>query len=333
MKTIINILLIISILSCSSESNPNETEEQNCGIYEGNVILKTMIEIEDFAQCNYTEITGNLGIYDGNVQYPVTSLIALSSLKKIGGILSLNSLSVLSTLNGLHNIESVKLLSINYAQELEDVDAIDKLQTNYIEMGNNISLQNINGLDMNSEEMFTVAFYDNPVLANLNCFSNIKSIRNALIIENNDSLIDLSGFNNIETIGLDSSSSTCCGTLIIEDNDNLISFSGLNNLIQIKGNTIISNNFSIEDIDDLSNLETMDGDLTIRYNTYLNNLDGFQNLTSLDGDIKIHDNPLLRRFCGMQNLFLSNGHSGTYLVFNNPSNPTQSDILNAPPCN
>jgi len=308
-KIIITILLSQFVLGCSNKDNETESIEQFCGIYEGSVVLRTMSEIEEFAQCNYTEITGHLRIFDGNVQFPILSLSALSSLNRVGGNLSLGNLNSISTLDGLQNIEYANGLLINNLSLVEDLDPLDKLQTDYIEINNNISLRNIDALDMNSDEMITIAIYNHPVLESLHAFSNIKTIRIALIIENNDSLIDLAGLDSIEYVGLDYSPNICCGSLIIEDNDNLVSLSALNNLIELKGNTHIANNFNLVSID------------------------GFYNLTTLFGDLKIHDNPLLIRFCGLQNLFLSNGHMGDYVVFNNLSNPQPSNILNAPPCN
>jgi hypothetical protein len=337
-KTIIKFLLLLFILSCNNNEDQNETEEQFCGIYVGNILLRTMTEIEEFAQCNYSEITGNLGIFDGIIQSPITSLSSLSSLKKIGGDLSLNSLSVLTTLNGLHNIESVNYLSINYTNQLENLDKIDLLQTKFIEMSNNISLKNINALDMDSDEMGLIAIYNHPVLENLQCFSNIKFIRNNLTISNNNSLIDLSGLDSLERVGTYSGPNNTgpndpTRALVIEDNRNLLSVNGLNNLREIKGDIWIYNNFFLENIDGLSNLLSIYRNLYINENTYLNNLDGLQNLSYLNGDIQIASNPLLRRFCGLHTLFSTNGHNGSYGVGGNYFNPSAYQIQLAPPCN
>jgi hypothetical protein len=337
-KTILKFLLLLFILSCNNNDDQNETEEQSCGIYKGNILLRTMTEIEEFAQCNYSEITGNLGIFDGNIQRPITSLSSLSSLKKIGGKLSLNSLSVLTTLNGLHNIESVKFLTINSTNQLENLDKIDLLQTERIEMNNNISLKNINGLDMDSDEMAKIAISNHPVLENLQCFSNIKFIRNYLSISNNNSLIDLSGLDSLERIGIYSGTNSSGPNnpekvLVIEDNRNLLSVNGLNNLREIKGDIWIYNNFFLENIDGLSNLLSIYQNLNINLNTNLNNLDGFQNLSYVNGDIQITSNPLLRRFCGLHNLFSTNGHNGSYVVAGNYFNPSDYQIQLAPPCN
>lgn len=333
MKKLIGLLFLISfILGCSNNSSSEEEIEMSCGIFEGNINLRTPGEIAQFAECNYTEITGNLGIFDGNIQNPITDLSALSSLRKIGGRLSLTSLSVLNSLNGLHNIESARSLGVAYVEKLENLDDLDRLQTISIEIVGNAALRNIDALDMISNEMSGIAFYDNPVLENLNCFSNITSIRKVLILDNNDSLVDLTGLNNVENIGLDYLFSVCCGSFYISNNQNLVSLEGLNNVTQIRGHMWITNNFSLQNIDAFANLNNINGDLTIRQNPFLENINGFVNLLSLDGDIAIHENSSLRKFCGLRNLFLADGHDGEYLVFGNFFNPTPTNITNAPPC-
>ena len=331
-KTILNIILTITVLSCSSGDQPNETGEQFCGVYYGSVDLVSDEMIKDFAKCNYTEITGTLGIYDYSVYDPITSLSPLKSLKKIGGKLVLTSLKELTNLDGLQNLESVGSLEIFYADKLENLNALDKLQTTYIEMSKNPSLKNIDALDMDIEEMTTIAFTDLPLLESLKCFSNVKSIRNALIIENNDSLIDLTGLENVESIGLATTPADCCGTLVIDDNYNITSLKGLDNLTKIRGDFHLTTNYALTNIDALKNLTYIDGDLNIVQNTHLGDLDGLQNLTTLRGDLVIRNNLLLAWFCGLQNLFLADGLTGRYTVDHNLNNPSEYYIVNSPPC-
>lgn len=318
---------MIFTISCSKDDSQNDTQEQFCGIYVGNIKLRTMIEIEEFAKCNYSEITGDLSIFDGNIAYPITDLSELSSLTKVGGHLGIGNLNVLTNLKGLHNITSARLLLLGGNKVLSNLDDLDNLQTGYIEINNNPALQNINGLDMDSDEMTTIAIYNCPSLTNLNCFFNIKTITSALIIENNFGLKNLQGLQNLETIGTNYSAD-CCGSFQLEDNYNLESINELNNLTYIKGGTVIHNNYSLLHIDGLSNVTKIEGDLNIRYNFFLNHLNGLQNVDELEGEINIYDNPSLRNFCGLQNLFTSNGHTGSYLIFGNYNNPQHNQIIN-----
>lgn len=331
-KAILNIIITISVLSCSSGDQPNEIGEEFCGVYYGSVSLISDEMIKEFAKCNYTEITGTLGIYDYSVYDPITSLSPLKSLKKIGGQLALNSLKELTNLDGLQNLESVGTLLIHHADKLENLNALDKLQTAHIEMGKNASLKNIDALDMDIEEMVTIAFSDLPLLESLKCFSNVKSIRNALYIVNCDSLMDLTGLENVESIGLPTSPADCCGTLGIHGNYNITSLKGLDNLTKIRGDVNLSTNYALANINALKNLTYIDGDLKIILNTHLRDLDSLQNLTTLRGDLVIRNNLLLAWFCGLQNLFLADGLTGSYIVENNLNNPYEYDILNSPPC-
>ena len=332
MKKLLSFLFVCVLLfGCSNNSDPEEVVEMSCGIYQGSINLRTPGEIAQFAACNYTEVTGTLGIFDGNVQNPITSLSALSSLERIGGRLSLVQLSALSNLDGLQNIESAAGISIHFTDLLENLGELDKLQTNSIELSNNASLRNIDALDMDADEIWTIGLNDNPLLESLNCFSNITSIRIALIIDNNDSLLDLSGLDNVENIGLNNITD-CCGSLYIDGNQNLRSLSGLDKVTEINRRIWINDNFSLENTDGLNSLTRLTGDFYVSNNTFLDNINALQNLVYLDGDIDIIGNPSLRRFCGLQNLFLADGHDGAYQVFGNFFNPTPTNILNAPAC-
>ena len=86
MKKLLCMLFIGFLFFSCSNSDPQEDIEIFCGIFEGNVALRTPGEITQFAKCNYTEITGNLSIFDGNGENPIMSLSALSSLQRIGGL-------------------------------------------------------------------------------------------------------------------------------------------------------------------------------------------------------------------------------------------------------
>lgn len=308
MKYLATLLAITLLFNCSNSDNGSEEEAQFCGIYEGDIFLPSDDAIREFGKCNYTEITGYLSIGESSYAFTITDLSPLSSISKVGGALLLHSLRELNNLNGLHNIESATRLSIAYAEALENLDDLDKLQTRDIALSNNYALQNIDGLDMESDTIGTIGIINSPLLTNLNCFSNIKTISNAFSIEGCDSLIDLGGLNNVKSIG-ELYSSSCCGALVIKDN------------------------FLMESIDGLEKLTFLGGPLNIRNNTYLENLDGLKNLVYLHGDIDIYDNSLLRRFCGLQNLFLTNGQvNGDFNVYNNYNNPTQTMIMNAPAC-
>lgn len=323
-RIILNVLYLVIITSCSKENNLNDNQEQYCGVYEGDVLLRTMIEIEDFAKCNYTEVTGTLGISDGNVQYPITDISTLSSLTKVG-TLTLVNLNALTNLNGFRNITSVGSLNLVGLKVLENLDDISNLQTRNLLVMENPILQNIDALDMNFDTMNTIQIIDCPLLNNLNCFSNIKSITNVLTITNNSGLNDLYGLNDLETIGANYKAD-CCGSLIIRGNHNLKSINSLINLTSVKGGIVIEFNFYLDNLNGFSNMTNLEGDLTIQYNDYLSNLDGFKSLSHLDGDINILFNPLLSRFCGLKNLFVSDGHNGTYTVAGNLFNPSANQI-------
>ena len=76
MKKICNTFLILLILtSCNKEDDTNFIEK----IYDGNVIVETQEQVENFASQNYSEINGNLMI--GGVNRESVEITSLSPLK------------------------------------------------------------------------------------------------------------------------------------------------------------------------------------------------------------------------------------------------------------
>jgi hypothetical protein len=251
MKYLATLLAITLLFNCSNSDNGSEEEAQFCGIYEGDIFLPSDDAIREFGKCNYTEITGYLSIGESSYAVTITDLSPLSSITKVGGALQLSSLRELNSLNGLHNIESASRLHIAYAVALENLDDLDKLQTSYIELSNNYALKNIDGLDMESDTIGTIAFFDCPSLINLNAFLNIKT----------------------------------SGYLGIKGCDSLTSLQGLNSLETINGGLSIRDNFYLESLDELSNLTYLKGDIFIRDNPYLRYFCGLKPLFLADGHI------------------------------------------------
>ena len=327
MKNFIYLALLIIIVSCSS--NDSSEEILNCGVYEGDISLYTPLLLEEFIKCNYTEITGDLTIGDGNVAYPIEDLSGLSSLTKVGGTLGIGNLNELQSLHGLHNITSAESLSIGNAYHIDNLDELDKLQTDRIHLVNNPLLSNIDGLDMSSNTLEYVYIRNCPLITNLNCFSNITKITAGLHIQYIDGLTDLYGLHNLETIG--TYNIGYGGRFSLEGNENLLGINELKSLNSIIGGITVENNYNLPDLDGLSNITSLQGDITIKWNFYLHNLNGFKNVTSFDGKIHITENPSLRSYCGLQSI-LTWGIVDDFVVYGNYNNVSEAQILNAPPC-
>jgi len=121
-------------------------------------------------------------------------------------------------------------------------------------------------------------------ISNLNGLSKVTSIGNWLIIEYADSLLNLSGLDNLNSTG----------GLLIWFNLKLTSMSGLDNLISINGHVLIGENDSLQDLGGLENLNSIGGSLDIDYNTRLNNIKAIENIESATiTDLYIYGNPNL----------------------------------------
>jgi len=102
------------------------------------------------------------------------------------------------------------------------------------------------------------------------------------LIENNDALVNLGGFNELNLIG---------GKVKILNNYNLISLTGLEGLTSIGDYLWISNNNSLSNLTGLVNLFFIEGFLAINDNITLTTLTGLDNIifTSIE-DLYIYNN-------------------------------------------
>ena len=149
-------------------------------------------------------------------------------------------------------------------------------------------------------------------ITNLNGFSVLTSIAGSLSIKWANSLVDLSGLENITSIGGD----LYIGVLSTwkqGGNDSLINLDGLSGLKSIGGNLYIGFNASLTSIEGLSNLTSIGGSLEIEGNASMPNLNGLENLTSIPGNLEIGDfggwktqscygNPLLLNLDGLSGI-------------------------------
>jgi hypothetical protein len=87
--------------------------------------------------------------------------------------------------------------------------------------------------------------------------------------------------------------------LILEDNISLLDISGLSNLVEIGGNFELRNNFTLQFIDGLGSLENIGGDLIFEGNITLVNVDGLDLLTQIHGDLIFNENHTLTDVNGL----------------------------------
>ena len=346
-KKIFKLLFLTAILGCSSDSN---NEIQVCGIFEGTLVLRSQAQVNDFGKCNYTKITGSLVITDKDTNSLIEDLTPLSSLTSIEGeVIEIWKTAKLKTLNGLNNVFSNATLRISLNDSLVNFDGLNNLEPSQVELVNNQSLDNINGLTLESNSIYGIYISNCPLISNLNGFTNIKTVHNGLEISGNSGLTNLSGLHNIESIGALRGPGVCCGgSLDIFSNSNLESIE-LNNLTSLFEGLTIMNNPSLLNLDGFSKLSTFTGEVEIENNirlssidglssitksshfeinnTAITNLDALSNLTTVGGRFYIFNNFNLTDFCGLQNLVNNGNVTGYFRIESNAYNPSQTHIV------
>ena len=344
----ISLILFSIIGGCSS----NEEEPTlSCGIYEGQVYLKSQSEVEEFGKCNYTEINGGLRIEDRDSNSLITDLSSLNSLTLIRGGIDVSNTRELKTLEGLNNAFSNQVLFLSENKKLENIDGLDKMQPDNLQISKNKALQNLNALNFSTNSITTIAINECPLLKNLNCFSNITDITHYLALTNNIGLEELNGLHNVESIGIQADPNVSgYGAIQIKDNPSLKTLDQLSGLTAIHKGMFIARNNSLATINGLANVATYSGNLIIRDNPNLSSVDGLslikdvknleisntkiQDLNGLSGlefiryDLLIAGNPFLTDFCGLLNLVEVNGVQGLFDISFNAYNPTSENITN-----
>lgn len=327
-------------------------EIASCGVFEGDVVLRSQEEVNTFGECNYTGITGILQIEDQNLGTPITDLSPLNNLQTIGGNLYINDNHGLAHLNGLENLTSCNFLLIWGNTDLEHLDALSNLQAPGVEIYDCPVLSRIDGLSSLPSVLGSISIHNCPALTNLNGFSHITEVLYYLGITENSGLTDLSGLEQIVSVGIDALPPSCCsGALNISDNENLQTLNGLNSLTSVYHGLTLGNNDQLTTLDSFPILTTFEGDLeillndglveldrmtfvttadivSIYANTELLNLDGLSGLNTINGLLRVSGNTSLTDFCGLTHLLEQEPLCCGYGVAENGYNPTVEDILN-----
>lgn len=232
---------------------------------------------------NITSLTGELSIFRCD---NLVNINGLENISQIGGTLNLANIPI-SNVDSLSNLNSVAgNISIYDCDNLEDLDGLSNLQviggTLYIgkypfispSLNGNSNLTSIQGLSNITHIGGNLEIGDNESLLDLNGLQNLESIDGELYLFN-CKFQDLNHLNNLTSIGSD---------LRLENNPSLSDLNGLGSLTAIGGNCKIYNNDALINIDDLNNLISIEGVINLQYNDNLLNIDNtFDGLASVEG--------------------------------------------------
>lgn len=223
------------------------------------------------------------------------SLSALTSLNDYfasptsAGELVIDNNDNLTNLNGLNNINIASDLVITNNDNLHIIDNL-VINTYDVLIENNPQLSTISNIS-SDDDISTLTIRNND---NLSLFSHIAipRIKRDLVIDDNDTLTDLSGLDN-PVLGI----FIALGKIEVLNNNNLQSLSGLNTDISLVSRIHIENNASLTDISFLSNYTQ--NTLIIKDNDMIPSLAPLSNYTG--GILTIDGNTLLTDLTGLSN--------------------------------
>jgi hypothetical protein len=130
-------------------------------------------------------------------------------------------------------------------------------------------------------------------ITDLSPLYSLTEVTGSLILENNDQLFNLTGFENI----------TETGTLVIRNCDNLSNIQALTGLAgEIGGSIIFWDNPALPNLNGLNGITESNGTISLIRNSALQNLDGLSNLGYVKLDLEISENVALTNIQGLNQL-------------------------------
>ncbi len=284
-------------------------------VFEGDVILTSQQEVDDFGAESYTRVSGKVIVKDSNTPSTIFDLTPLWSINSITGSLYIEQNNILNKLEGFDRLKTIggdliissnnDLEAINAYKELELIDgrllinkvggAIDGF-TKLKSIGSGFTMQFVNGIE------------------DLNFFESLVSIDGFIEIIFNQQLRSLSGFDKLNTLS----------KLKLWGNGSLLSLAGLNGITTINEGLIIQSNGALESLTGLETLENVQGSVEIYYNGLLKSLNGLKNLKSIGSGLEIINNDLLESLEGLGNLETTGANDdclacqGSIIIESNP---------------
>ncbi|WP_223033527.1 hypothetical protein [Hanstruepera marina] len=247
--------LILLVISCSSDDdNSGDIITPQPKVFEGDVVLSSQSEVDDFGTNGYNVIDGFLfiGVNDPNSPDQVTNISDLSSLLSISSVqygVTVYNNPQLNNLDGLNSLTYINggALTIDSNESLVSISALTGL----------VSFRSLEVVG-------------NPMLLNIDGLEGVQSSRESIIISNNSGLLNIDGLSGLRTIGGE--------FLFISDNESLANINGLSNLENVDRDIVISSNIELTNLNGLSSLQNVGEDIYINFNEGLVNFCGLENL-------------------------------------------------------
>ena len=257
---------------------------------------------------NITQVGGDVWIMASwNLFHPT-----LTSLTTIGGGLLIIGNDKLNSIHDLSNLDAASIdhIQISHNPKLSycDISSVcDYLASPTAE----VVIYNNTGLCNSVEQVESECgitgtsclpqgvIFENQLQINnfQNDYPGCQIIEGDVVINGNE----ISSLSQLEVL------SQIIGDLRIYGNNNLVDLSGLQNIFSIGGNLIIGetnkgNNPSLQNLNGLQSLLSVGGDLQINSNPQLLDISQLTSLGTIQGDLVVYDNPVLISLEGLQNI-------------------------------
>lgn len=231
-------------------------------------------------------------IFDSSTDLDLTPLASLTTIN--GGFYLRSQTRIISGFNCLTSLGSFEVERNDY---IERIEGFEKL--NIIE----------NLIISDNENLEVIPSFD--AVTSLECNRGSWCDDDQLVIENNDSLLEVSGFNELTSVG---------HRFSISNNAALISVSGFNALTDTGDSITISNNNALTSISGFNALvDIPDGDaISISNNSFLESIIGFSEVIA---SVTIQNNSELTTITGFNAMTPNNRtqNSVTLFISQNPS--------------
>ncbi|WP_200979814.1 epidermal growth-factor receptor (egfr) l domain protein [Echinicola sp. 20G] len=231
MKNLILLLVAGVLFSCIDDAKNDNTST----VFEGNVEIGSLDDLNSFSAGGYTEISGTLKI---NSTYDIENLNGLANLKKVDGIIISDNYDLIS-LEGLENLSEVEFITIS----------------------DNRNLTSLNGLNNLSKVLSNFSIENNDKLVSFDGLDQLSEIGDQFFVSDNKLLVDFSGLESLQAVSM----------LLVLNNINLLEVKGLGNIVstsrlQFDSNDLLSNFCELTDFFQQNPVQDLFGARQNKYN-------------------------------------------------------------------
>lgn len=262
----------------------------------------------------------------------LTDLAGLDNLVSVYSDIWIEGNGSLTSLEALGNLSSAWCVAIVDNPALESLAGLNGIEwLDYLLINGNQSLNDLGALTGLHEIQWGLVVRDCPALASLDGIgiSSGLQVGAGLQLVNNEALVDIGALSMLDGV---------LGQLIVDDNDSLVDISPLSGIVHIGSEDIftweglalgVRGNDSLTDLHGLHNVTGIsNGDVRIEENPQLESLQALLGVTAFDSDLHVTGNSSLPtcEATGFRNQLTSEGWSGGACITENEADTCEDDL-------